>query len=87
MNTKWQVHLHSQVVKYLVGLGESGQAIRSVIARLPAEGLPPEAKPAKIEGHWIWVDARHWITCALTEEEHAIYVTNVESVEDSVARS
>ena len=57
MNIHWRVHLHHEVVKYLVGLRELGKDIRAVIARLPAEGLPPEAKPAKIEGHWIWVDA------------------------------
>jgi hypothetical protein len=83
----WRVHRHPEVVKYLIGLRERGMTIRWVISQLATKGLPSEAKPRPVgtrnkSNHWLWVDERHWITCRVEEEEHAIYVTNVEPIGD-----
>lgn len=82
MKTHWRVHRHPDVVNYLIGLRERGMTIRWVVSQL-VDGLPREAKPRPVgtrnnSNHWLWVDERHWITCRVEEEEHAIYVTNVE---------
>jgi hypothetical protein len=84
---RWRVHRHPEVVKYLIGLRERGMTIRWVISQLATNSLSSEAKPHPVStrnklNHWLWIDERHWITCRVDEEEHAIYVTNVEPVSD-----
>lgn len=82
MKTHWRVYRHPEVVNYLISLRERGTMIRWVVSQL-VDGLPSEAKPRPVGtrnklNHLLWVDERHWITCRVEEEEHAIYVTNVE---------
>lgn len=82
MKSHWRVHRHPEVVNYLISLRERGTTIRWVVSQL-VDGLPSEAKPLiNKPNHWLWVDERHWITCRVEEEEHAIYVTNVEPIGD-----
>lgn len=88
MKSPWRVHRHQAVVQYLIGLRERGMTIRWVIAQLASNGLPREAKPITNKpNHWLWIDERHWITYRVDEEEHTIYITNVEPIGEDAAPS
>lgn len=76
----WRVHLHPEVIRYLFQLRWEGESVRQAIATLVKEGPPSDASELKEKGFYLWVEAKHWITFRIEEEQRAIYVTVVEPI-------
>jgi hypothetical protein len=77
----WTVERARHVTAYLIGLRESGAALRAAINALHA-GVPENAYQVTDEPEmWEWLEARHWITFVVsrTPNRRTITVTHVES--------
>jgi hypothetical protein len=78
---QWRIHRHQDVTAYLVSLREAGQEIRAHIESLKATGIPADAM--EVEPHnYFWLAAGHWIGCVVDEQDKALYIANIDPVDD-----
>lgn len=84
MKIHWRVHRSQEVTAYLFRLRDAGRGIRQAINFLAEHGVPSTATPDNDESPttYSWEAAGHIITCVIAEEERAIYVLDVEPLEE-----
>ena len=78
----WTLHLHRDVIRYLVSLRESGDAIRRAVRSLAylGDGIPPGGVTQIQLGILLWETEGHAVVYEREPEKRRLLITQVERI-------